>query len=54
MNCNFRESDKNELRMKIENGKITKVTVYYENQKGMEAGKAELKKMGFYPIKEQE
>ena len=54
MNCIFRESDKNELRMKIENGKITEVLVFYENQKGMVAGIAELKKMGFYPPKEQE
>ena len=54
MNCNFRVSDKNELRMKIENGKITEATVYYKDVNGLEAGKAELKKMGFYPPKEQE
>ena len=47
MNCSFKESDRNELRMIIENGKITETTVYYKDMPGLEAGKAELEKMGF-------
>ncbi len=47
MNCTFEKSDKNELRMKIENGIITEATVYYKDVNGLEAGKAELEKMGF-------
>lgn len=47
MNCFFKESDKNELRMKIENGKITEATVYYKDVNALESGKAELEKMGF-------
>ncbi len=44
MNCEFKESDQDEIRMTFENGEIAKVILYYKDDNGLKTGIEELKK----------
>lgn len=48
MKYNFIKAEENELRMKIEKGKIVAATMYFKDGDGMRNGMKELKKRGLY------
>ena len=48
MKYNFKRAEENELRMKIDKGKVTEVTLYYKDKKGLDTGIEELKKRELY------
>ncbi len=47
MKYNLEKSLTNELRMNIESGKITEITLRYRDEDGLEFCKKAIKKMGF-------
>ena len=47
MKYSLEKSQKNELRMKLDGGKITEITAYYQDEQGLELCRKAVADMGF-------
>lgn len=47
MKYNLEKSQKNELRMRLDGGKIAEITAYYRDEKGLELCRKAIADMGF-------